>query len=957
MKDTPEKKQLTCAAIENLLGAYVFADLSAADSARVENHLEVCAACRAEVAAMRQVVQALKDELAAEDAPVLSGEFHQRLAALPAAPPARKSILGLPASRVILQVAATFVGLAALWMFIIPGLFTAERHYSKTRLDKCARMNDDDIPLEYNAYPAGTFDTKELDPEAREELTLPAVAPPPLTMPAPPAAPAPESALDFDGDDTMETRRGARPATEHDIILPGLSASRLAKSGSGGVGKDKSAVDFSDEVFDQRTDGANTVTRFEKTKKETSFTVLTDGTDVNGKKNKPAGSYPYGGKVSASASERGVGGALPAPRKSQSEEAESFKWRDAEAASKALRDEGDRRKGDIAAGPEPKPADAAPFSVAAATAEPSPDVAGVGRFRIESEAKTRGAGVEKTLSLTTPLPKTRQQEAVAAKDSEREYDDGEVFLREAGSKTGTVASGEDLAGNNGRLLKQAIDEPERAKQPSNLPPSEKEEAQRLPLDGLATRVTELPAAHLEAVQEAWFKPLPVNPFQLTAQDNQSTFALDTDTASYRIAQNYLRNNQLPPGGAIRMEEFVNAFDYNYPRGDQVFTIHVEGAPSPFRKNLTLLKIGIQGKIIGREARKNGRFVFLIDTSGSMARHDRMPLVIHSIELLLNQLDERDTLSVITYGPEPALILDAASPREKQRILDTLKAIQCGGATNLYKGVLLAYETARRQFQAQAVNRIVLFSDGATNVGPTDAADLLSQVSANRRQGINFTSIGFGLGDYNDEILEALANKGDGNYLFVGTPEEARQALVENMGATAQHIAKDAKIQVEFNKDIVRRYRLIGYENRDIADKDFRNDSVDAGEVASGQSATALYEVELLERTDPEFNPDLGTVYVRYRDMETYRIEEISRRISPDAIQNLTVKKAPRFFLAAGAAEFAEQLRGSEHVQGSAVSDVRHLLEHVAVELPLDTGIQTLLNDVRQAEKLTGRSAP
>lgn len=959
MKNTPEKTQQNCKTIENLLGAYVFKDLSAADIIRVENHLDHCEICRADVAGMRRVVESLKDELTAEDAPVLGADFHQQLSTLPVCTPRKKSIFHFPGTRVILQVAATFVGLAALWMFIIPGLFTAERQYSKNRLDKCAEMQDTYIPLEYNAYPAETVDAKPLDAEVVDDwdesnsgkvtFTVPPRAPVPI------AVPAPDTGLDFDG---------ASITTVSEVRLPGLYANRSSGRGSIGVAEDKSGLDFSDEAFDGVTNGASTVTQFYEAKKGTSFKVLTDGTKETGKNKNQAAAYPLGGKAPVNGYELSVGGTIPAPQKAKSGKVEIVKWKDTNGSKEVAGNEEGRRKDTFAAGPEAKPIESLTVSGTPAPAEPTLSLSREDdRVRRERQAETLVAGLEKTRSLNSRLPKAEAPPLVVVvpKDSEGR-DDDKSYSREANSKTGTVVAGEDFAEGDDKLMKQALADSERPNQAANLPvvdlPAEKEEAQELPVDGPAKRLTDLSGNwNLEDVQEAWFKHLPVNPFQLTAQDNQSTFGLDTDTASYRIAQNYLRNNQLPPKGAIRMEEFVNAFDYNYPRGNQVFNIHVEGAPSPFRKNLKLLKIGIQGKIIGREARKSGRFVFLIDTSGSMARNDRMPLVIHSIELLLNQLGEKDTLSVITYGPEPALILDAVSPREKKRILSTLKAIQCGGSTNLYKGVQLAYETAQRHFQAQAVNRIVLFSDGATNVGPTDSADLLSQVSVNRHQGINFTSIGFGLGDYNDEILEALANKGDGNYLFVGTPEEARQALVENMAATAQHIAKDAKIQVEFNKDKVRRYRLIGYENRDIADKDFRNDSVDAGEVASGQSVTALYELELFEQTDPEFNPDLGTVYVRYRNMETNRIEEISQRITPDVIQNLSVKKAPRFFLAASAAEFAEQLRGSEYVQGSAVSDVRHLLEQVAVELPLDKGIQTLLKDVRQAEKLTGRQTP
>lgn len=457
----------------------------------------------------------------------------------------------------------------------------------------------------------------------------------------------------------------------------------------------------------------------------------------------------------------------------------------------------------------------------------------------------------------------------------------------------------------------------------------------------------------EAPQEARFKLVPVNPFILSERDRFSTFSLDTDTASYALAGHYIRHGQLPPAGAIRMEEFVNAFDYNYVRGDGVFNVFAEGADSPFGKDLKLVKIGVQGRIVGREGRKPAHFVFLIDTSGSMARSDRMPLVLYAMELLLDQLGERDRISMVTYGAKPRLVLDYAPSGQTGEIVKTLSSIQCGGSTNLFSGVKLAYQIAARRYQAGAINRIILLSDGATNVGPVNAEELLDQVSEFRRQGINFFSIGFGMGNYNDEILEALANKGDGNYLFVASRAEARRALVEQMSATVQYIAKDAKIQVEFNPRRVRRYRLIGYENRDIADKDFRNDAIDAGEVGSGQSATALYEVELLPDTDTEVRPDLGTVYVRYRDLATDSVEEISIRLDDDILRQRKPEDSPRFYLAACVAEFAELLRQSEHARDGSYADVRFLLEKVAAKLPLDGQVRQLLVLVRKAQSLAG----
>ena len=471
--------------------------------------------------------------------------------------------------------------------------------------------------------------------------------------------------------------------------------------------------------------------------------------------------------------------------------------------------------------------------------------------------------------------------------------------------------------------------------------------------------TEIPPGrgNVKLPPRSHFRNIPVNPFVKTENDHFSTFALDTDTASYTIARNYLAQNQLPPPGAIRMEEFVNAFDYDYAApSKQAFRIYAEAAPSPFRseKNLQVLKIGVQGRVIGRANRKVAHLVFVVDISGSMGQPDRLPLVKESLKLLVDQLNDRDRITLVTYGDATRLFLDNVPATQTAAIKARIDSLQAGGSTNLYDGVKLGYEQAGRAFRPGQINRIILCSDGAANVGPTQTDELLEQVSEYRKQGITFTSIGFGLGTYNDEILEQLANKGDGTYVFIDSLAEARRVFVERLAATLQYIAKDARIQVEFNPDRVYRYRLIGYENRDIEDEKFRDDTIDAGEVGSGQSATAIYEIELDQaavQTSGLRSPSLGTVYVRYRDLETDRMEEISRRLGSEIIQDRTPENHPRFFLAVCAAEFAEILRQSEYVQRRNIADVEFLLAKVAAQLPLDTRIRELLQMVRQAKSL------
>jgi Ca-activated chloride channel family protein len=478
-------------------------------------------------------------------------------------------------------------------------------------------------------------------------------------------------------------------------------------------------------------------------------------------------------------------------------------------------------------------------------------------------------------------------------------------------------------------------------------------------------------------------PPPVNPFVLTARDRFSTFAMDVDTAAWTIARNHVRSGALPPRRSVRMEEFVNAFDYNYPtQARNVFNIHVDGAPAPFGRGLHLVKIGVQAKVLGREGRKPAHLVFVIDASGSMDRPDRLPLVKQSIGMLVGALGPRDRVSLVVFGAEERIVMEAVPATKRAEVLRAVDAIQAGGYTNMFEGLARGYEVAARQFRSGEINRVVLCSDGVANVGVADPTRMVEltehfrrrgielktdddaqgegeagerfvrcMVDTFRGQGVTLTTAGFGAGSYDDDMLERLANSGDGAYVFIDSPAEARRVFVEEMAATLQTVAKDAKIQVEFSPSRVRRYRLIGYENRDVADKDFRNDAVDAGEVGSGQAVTALYEVEL-ERPSPR-TADLGTVYVRYRNTDTGRVEEISTRIRSDILAPKAPSTSPRLYLAACAAETAEVLRGSEHARGGTLDSVERVMVAVANALPLDKKVAELLRVVHEAKALRG----
>ncbi|MBN1672958.1 MAG: von Willebrand factor type A domain-containing protein [Kiritimatiellae bacterium] len=423
----------------------------------------------------------------------------------------------------------------------------------------------------------------------------------------------------------------------------------------------------------------------------------------------------------------------------------------------------------------------------------------------------------------------------------------------------------------------------------------------------------------------------VNPFHTTKDQPLSTFAIDVDTAAYTLARNTMQRGQLPPPEAVRTEEFVNAFDYAYtPPVGETFRVYTEYAPTPFGRGLHLLKIGVKGRRLGREEQRKAVLTLLIDSSGSMATPDRLGLIRQALRMLAGKLAPHDRIAIVLFANRARLALEHTDLAQKDRILAVIDAIQCSGSTNLEEGMKLAYRTAVQGFVAGAENRVLILSDGVANLGTAAADDILKQVAANRRQGIYCSVFGFGYGTYNDAMLETLANKGDGVYAFIDSADEAKRVFVDELSATINVIAADVKVQVEFNPARVKRYRQLGYENRQLKAEDFRDDTVDAGEVGSGQSVTALYEMELCGRpADP-----LGTVRVRYRDAATGVVQEIETAISGAGAPQRFENAAPRFRLAAAVAEFSELLRGSPFAAGSSFEAVARVLRPVAMDLAL-----------------------
>lgn len=326
----------------------------------------------------------------------------------------------------------------------------------------------------------------------------------------------------------------------------------------------------------------------------------------------------------------------------------------------------------------------------------------------------------------------------------------------------------------------------------------------------------------------------------------STFSIDVDTASYSNVRRFLANGQLPPKDAVRIEELINYFDYNYPQAQSAdpFSVNVEIASCPWKREHRLARIGLMGKMIDAEERPASNLVFLLDVSGSMSSENKLPLLKRAFKLLVNQLRPQDRVAIAVYAGASGLILDSAasSERAKKHILESLERLNAGGSTNGGSGIQLAYKVAQEHFIPGGVNRVILATDGDFNIGVTNQGDLVRMIEEKAKSGVFLTVLGFGMGNYKDSTLEKLANKGNGNYAYIDTFKEARKVFVDQLNSNLVTIAKDVKIQVEFNPAVVKAYRLIGYENRMLQAEDFKDDTKDAGEIGAGHRVTALYQI-------------------------------------------------------------------------------------------------------------------
>lgn len=423
-----------------------------------------------------------------------------------------------------------------------------------------------------------------------------------------------------------------------------------------------------------------------------------------------------------------------------------------------------------------------------------------------------------------------------------------------------------------------------------------------------------------------------NPFVDTEDDALSTFALEHDAASFHIARRQLNEGKLPNSDAIRPEEFINAFDYDYPSNvGSPFEITMDAAPSRYGQNLKnsyVVRVGVQARDASVVERKPMVLTAVVDVSGSMDSRDRLPLVREALTTLAKSMTENDRLAIVIYGNDARVLLPMTGASDSATVNAAIAKLVSEGATNAEAGLEAGYKLAAENFTKGAVNRVMLFSDGVANVGADTPGGLLERIEERRRKGITLTTFGFGMGGYNDHLMEQLGDKGDGHYAYVAGEDDVKRLFGGDLVRTLQVVGRDVKIQVAFEPTVVKSYRLIGYVNRDVADKDFRNDQADGGEINAGHAATAIYEVKLHEGVYGE----IARATLRYKTDEAPDAVEIEQFLGVRDVARDWHSASWGLRLAANAAEFAEILQENFYARGAELDAVVADLESLEGEL-------------------------
>lgn len=449
----------------------------------------------------------------------------------------------------------------------------------------------------------------------------------------------------------------------------------------------------------------------------------------------------------------------------------------------------------------------------------------------------------------------------------------------------------------------------------------------------------MPSPPLSYESNESFSEVKESGFQMPTNNPLSTFSIDVDAASYAIMRRDINRGILPNQNSVRVEEMINYFTYNYekPSGNDPISVESSVSLCPWNENNALLRLGIQSKAIATENLPQSNFVFLIDVSGSMSAHDKLPLAKTALKSFLKTLRSDDRVAIVTYAGSVNVVLKSTPVSSKQDILRALDKLNSGGSTAGAEGLKLAYSEAEYGFIAEGNNRIILVTDGDFNVGPSSVDDLIQLIKSKRDKGIYISILGFGSGNIKDDRMEAIADNGNGNYAYVDNLQEAQKILMKEFSSNLFVVAKDVKIQVEFNPNVVAAYRLVGYDNRLLEAEDFNNDKKDAGDMGADQQVTALYEISLVgsngkptvdplkyssSNTEKKFSDEMATVKVRYKEPNETESKLILKSISTRNISKRIVNED--FSFAASVAMFGQLLRSSDYVVNGDLSTVANL---------------------------------
>jgi Ca-activated chloride channel family protein len=576
------------------------------------------------------------------------------------------------------------------------------------------------------------------------------------------------------------------------------------------------------------------------------------------------------------------------------------------------------------------------------------------RFRFSRSARLRWLAlcVSAALVLSSCVNERRQQ-ATAPRAAEQSQAPTEQPQLAASPTSATTANA-----NNGVLNDAATNAPA-----GSLAKTESGDAPQL-----RARAKEESEFNTEA-----YSHIIENPFLDVTRAPLSTFSIDVDTASYSNTRRFLNEGHLPPKDAVRIEELINYFTYDYPQpvGDAPFSVTTEVAQCPWNSAHRLLHVGLQGKRLDRAQMPPANLVFLLDVSGSMMEPNKLPLVKSSLSMLAEQLTARDRVAIVVYAGNSGLVLDSTSGDRKGEIIAALARLEAGGSTNGGAGIQLAYKVAADNFIQGGINRVVLATDGDFNVGVTSEGELVRLIEAKRQTGVFLSVLGFGTGNVKDATMEQLADKGNGNYAYIDTAAEARKVLGQQLGGTLATIAKDVKFQLEFNPAKAAAYRLIGYENRLLRDQDFNDDTKDAGEMGAGHTVTALYEVvpagqawsnpgvdPLKYQTPPQQSAhansdELLTIKLRYKDPEASESKLLSVGVADAA--GAWPQASNNFRFASAVAAFGLLLRDSQYKGAANFNNVAALARNSTGQDP--HGYRTeFVHLVETAQTLSAQSA-